>query len=360
MPCDLTVSSSTGTYGISIGLGGGQEAATAADVVVVDSNLRHLVPSAAGEPIEVVASEEVKTLAGVESLSLQLRARGVGRQSTMCAIGGGSIQDLATLTAALYMRGIQWTYVPTTLMAMADSCIGGKSAINAGGYKNLLGNFNPPSMIFVDPEVAVTLPEVDLMCGVAEAVKICYASGPEDFVEFVDAVDVGSHLDVSTLEALVTMALVAKKRIVEVDEFDTGERQLLNFGHTFGHALEAATGMALPHGLGVAIGMRAAVRHPRAGSTDLTTSSRRLLPAPLGACPLGRVGAARRGLGEVPGGIPVGQEAPARRLSGGATRGRWTLAAPVACRAPTRASPNASRLLARPWRRPDELRRAAV
>lgn len=281
MPCDLTVSSSTGTYSISIGMGGRQEAATAADVVVVDSSLRHLVPSAAGEPIEVVASEEVKTLAGVESLSLQLRARGVGRQSTMCAIGGGSIQDLATLTAALYMRGIRWTYVPTTLMAMADSCIGGKSAINAGGYKNLLGNFNPPSMVFVDPEVATTLPEVDLMCGVAEAVKICYASGPEDFGEFMDAVDVGSHLDVSTLEALVTMALVAKKRIIEVDEFDTGERQLLNFGHTFGHALEVATGMALPHGLGVAVGMRAAVRHPRAGSTDLTTSldaySQRLL-----------------------------------------------------------------------------------
>jgi 3-dehydroquinate synthase len=281
MPCDLTVSSSTGTYGISIGLGGGQEAATAADVVVVDANLRHLVPSAVGEPIEVVASEDVKTLAGVESLSLQLRARGVNRQSTMCAIGGGSIQDLATLTAALYMRGIRWTYVPTTLMAMADSCIGGKSAINAGGYKNLLGNFNPPSMIFVDPEVAATLPEVDLMCGVAEAVKICFVSGPEDFVRFVDAVDVGSYLDVSTIEALVTMALVAKKRIVEVDEFDIGERQLLNFGHTFGHALEAATGMALPHGLGVAIGMRAAVRHPMAGSTDLTESldtySQRLL-----------------------------------------------------------------------------------
>ena len=305
MPCDLTVHSSSGTYGISIGPGTSREAAAAADVVVVDSRLIDLVPQAAGVPIEVVASEEAKTLLGVETLALQLRDRGVDRRSTMCAIGGGSIQDVATLTAALYMRGIQWTYVPTTLMAMADSCIGGKSAINAGGYKNLLGNFNPPSMIFVDPELAMTLPEPDLMSGVAEAVKICYASGPEDFAAFIEAVDITGALDIQAIEAIVTRALVAKKRIVEMDEFDTGERQLLNFGHTFGHALEAASGMALPHGLGVALGMRAALRHPLAGSTDQTRELDQVLRRDPRARSIGRLGRADHRLGLLHPGIPV-------------------------------------------------------
>ena len=281
MPCELEVRSASGSYSISIGIGSSVGAVNSADVVVVDQSLQGRLPSGDSLPIAIAASESIKTLAGVEALALALRERGANRKSVLCAVGGGSIQDVATLTAALYMRGIPWTYVPTTLMAMADSCIGGKSAINAGGYKNLLGNFNPPSQIFVDPELAMTLGEADLMSGLAEAVKICYASGLEDFTAFVETVDVTRALDVTAVEDIATMALVAKRRIVEIDEFDTGERQLLNFGHTFGHALEVASDMGLPHGLGVAIGMRAALRHPLAGDTDETRAldlySRRLL-----------------------------------------------------------------------------------
>ena len=145
------VASSSGGYRISIGAGGTERAVADATIVVVDEALLGLVHFDGVAHLPIPATEATKTLLGVEALALQLRDQGVDRRSTMCAIGGGSIQDVATLTAALYMRGIQWTYVPTTLMAMADSCIGGKSAINAGGYKNLLGNFNPPSRIYWTP-----------------------------------------------------------------------------------------------------------------------------------------------------------------------------------------------------------------
>jgi 3-dehydroquinate synthase len=264
------VASSSGAYRISIGAGGLQRAVAEATIVVVDESLTHLLPPEGTAYLSIPATEATKTLAGVEQLALSMRRLGVDRSSRLCAIGGGSIQDVATLTSALYMRGIPWTYVPSTLLAMADSCIGGKSAINAGGYKNLLGSFYPPGHVHIDPALATTQPTAELIGGVAEAVKICFAAGPDDFVRFVDLVSASRELTADAIEDIATLALTSKKRIVEADEFDTAERQLLNFGHTFSHALEAASSMILSHGLGVALGMRAALALPFAGRTSLT------------------------------------------------------------------------------------------
>lgn len=261
MTSELTVASSSGEYTVRVARGSLADALHLVDAIVVDQALVHHIRQVQVPVIAVNADERLKTLGGVEQLAGRLRAAGLVRNSVLGAVGGGTVQDVSTLTSSLYMRGISWVYVPTTLLGMVDSCIGGKSAINAAGYKNLLGNFHPPSRIFVDPFLARSLSASDVVGGIAEAVKICYASSHVEFNDFVDSIPVQGDLSADLLERACWLSLSAKKRIIEVDEFDTGERQLLNFGHTFGHALESATAMALPHGLGVALGMRAAIRY---------------------------------------------------------------------------------------------------
>jgi 3-dehydroquinate synthetase len=149
--------------------------------------------------IYIDAVESSKTLSTVEDVIISLQKLGARSNSKVLAIGGGIIQDIMTLVASLYMRGIAWIYVPTTLLAMADSCVGGKSSINTKTVKNLIGNIFPPETIY------------------------------------------------------------AKKWFVEIDEFDNSERKQLNFGHTFGHALEVGSSYGIPHGLAVASGVKAAM-----------------------------------------------------------------------------------------------------
>jgi 3-dehydroquinate synthase len=151
------------------------------------------------------------------------------------------------------MRGVTWTYAPTTLMSMADSCIGGKSSLNVSGAKNLAGNIYPPASVVVDPEFIASLEAEDVAAGLGEAVKIAFCAGPDVFESYLRDFDDRAHW-----EPLITGVLSAKKWFVETDEFDHAERRLLNFGHTFGHALEAATGFSISHGVGVVVGMLAA------------------------------------------------------------------------------------------------------
>jgi 3-dehydroquinate synthase len=156
-------------------------------------------------------------------------------------------------------------------MAMADSCIGGKSSINAGGVKNLVGNFHPPVRILVDPDFIPTLPRRAIVSGLSEAVKICFARGRESFTTFLEfdaAITPGADDDTV---ALLGHVLRSKKWFVEIDELDRAERQLLNFGHSFGHAWEAACGFRVQHGVGIAAGMLAALRHPAAARNELTS-----------------------------------------------------------------------------------------
>jgi 3-dehydroquinate synthase len=158
------------------------------------------------------------------------------------------------------MRGLEWIYAPTTLMSMLDSCIGGKSSINLGKYKNLLGNIYPPKSVYIDKGFVATLSDVDIACGLAEGVKICFAASAADSSKFEEII--ANWRETSNddfLEEAIFLSLEKKRWFVEIDEFDKKERKLLNFGHSFGHALEAATDFAVPHGMGVFVGMHTAV-----------------------------------------------------------------------------------------------------
>lgn len=206
--------------------------------------------------IEVEGNEGTKTLSGAEQVLTNLASLGLKKNQTLIACGGGAVQDLATFVSSIYMRGVNWVYVPTTLMAMMDSCIGGKSSINVGPIKNLVGNFYPPTAILIDPNYIKTLSKAAIACGLLEAVKICYAKDPELAFEFSEKAKLWlNRLDDQSLLALTETSLLAKKWFIEIDEFDLKERKLLNFGHSFGHALESATNMSIPHGIAIGIGM---------------------------------------------------------------------------------------------------------
>ena len=214
--------------------------------------------------IAVPADEDRKNLGSVAEIIESMRDAGANRQSHMLAVGGGVVQDLATFAASVYMRGIDWTYCPTTLLGMVDSCVGGKSSINVGEYKNIVGNYYPPARILIDPVFCRTLPVTQRIAGLCEAAKICFASDDETFRNYLGLVAQGDlFADESRLARLVSLSLRAKKGFIEEDEFDHGIRLLLNFGHTFGHALEGASGFALSHGVAVGVGVLAAIDFSR-------------------------------------------------------------------------------------------------
>lgn len=221
--------------------------------------------------ITLEINENIKTLDGASTILMELARLGVVRGNILVAVGGGALQDLVTLTASIYMRGLDWIYVPTTLMSMLDSCIGGKSSINLGPYKNLLGNIYPPSNVFIDKGFLTTLNKIDIASGLAEGVKICFASSPLESEKFKELITSWrSTLKSEFLEQAIFLSLEKKQWFVEIDEFDKKERKLLNFGHSFGHALEAATAFLIPHGIGVFIGMHAAISY--VGKSAATSS----------------------------------------------------------------------------------------
>lgn len=233
------------------------------DLLLVDSFFRDRLPLPAGLPVLwIEATEEAKSLERTLSLFVALKDAGLGRSSQLTAIGGGVVQDIATFLASLFMRGIPWSYVPTTLLGMADSCLGGKSSINVGPYKNLIGNFHPPCRIEIHPALARTLPSVELAGGLAEAAKIAYCRGASSFAVYERLAEpvISGNWQEHQLAELLHTTLAVKQWFIEIDEFDQAERRLLNFGHTWGHALESATSFAISHGLAVAIGMLAAIR----------------------------------------------------------------------------------------------------
>jgi len=233
------------------------------DLLLVDSFFRDRLHLPAGLPVLwIKATEEAKALEQTLPLFVALKDAGLGRSSQLTAIGGGVVQDIATFLASLFMRGIPWSYVPTTFLGMADSCLGGKSSINVGPYKNLIGNFHPPLRIEILPAFARTLPAVELAGGLAEAAKIAYCRGASSFAFYEQLAKpvLNGNWQEQELAELLHATLAVKQWFIEIDEFDQAERRLLNFGHTWGHALESATAFAIPHGLAVAIGMLAAIR----------------------------------------------------------------------------------------------------
>lgn len=255
------IKSSAGNYSVSIRSGLFQEALREheLDVFLVDDWFASTLASSGFRTITVKAQEEMKSLDAIPGFITQLRRYGANRDSHLLAIGGGVIQDIAGFVASIYMRGIPWTYVPTTLLAMTDSCIGGKSSINVGPYKNLVGTFHPPSQVLLDPTLASTLSVEQRVSGLIEACKICYCRGAEFFREYL-ALQPSPSMPPEKIERVVQLSLTSKKWFIEVDEFDRAERLLLNFGHTFGHAIEGASHYRISHGVAVGVGVLCALR----------------------------------------------------------------------------------------------------
>jgi 3-dehydroquinate synthase len=266
------ISASTGSYAVRIEAGGfaSHLADRKKDVIIADRFFQNTLSGLEASSRAVLfyeASETIKSLDAAPELIERIRKSGANRQTQFVAIGGGVIQDLAAFAASIYMRGVDWIYVPTTILGMVDSCIGGKSSINVGPYKNLVGTFHPPLSVFVDPALATTLPLDQQASGIIEAAKICFCRGPESFQSYLDC-DAHPGMETSQLAILISHSLRAKKWFIEIDEFDQNERLLLNFGHTFGHAIEGASNYGIAHGIAVGLGILCALAFNRQSTED--------------------------------------------------------------------------------------------
>jgi 3-dehydroquinate synthase len=201
---------------------------------------------------EMGGSEDAKSLATIEELSRGFAQWGLLRRDLVLAVGGGVVGDTAGFAAAVYYRGVDVAQVPTTLLAMVDSAIGGKTGVNLPEGKNLVGAFHQPRAVFVNPTVLASLPDREYRCGLGEVAK--YALMGDDFASaHLDAL---VQRDPEALAGVIARCVEIKARVVAADELErTGVRAVLNYGHTLAHALETASGHALMHGEAVAIGL---------------------------------------------------------------------------------------------------------
>lgn len=194
--------------------------------------------------------ESSKSLETFSKLLQTMLNHGFSRKDCVVAVGGGVVGDLSGFTASAYMRGIEFYNIPTTLLSQIDSSIGGKTAINFGGVKNIVGAFYQPKKVLIDPELLKTLPQRQISNGLAEAIKMSLTSDKKLFDIFENA-NIEDNLD-----EIIIRSLNIKKSIVEQDEKESGIRKILNFGHTIGHGIESSIGMCeLYHGECVALGM---------------------------------------------------------------------------------------------------------
>lgn len=177
------------------------------------------------------------------------------RNATIISIGGGIIQDITGFVANIMYRGINWIFVPTTLLSACDSCIGGKTSLNYKKYKNLLGTFYPPDEIHICSHLFQTLSDKDFKSGLGEVVKFNIMDGYQGLQKIEENMEKLLEKDPEVINVFVKTSLNFKKKFIEQDEFDRGERVKLNFAHTFGHAIEVITQYEIPHGTAVAAGM---------------------------------------------------------------------------------------------------------
>lgn len=214
-------------------------------VVLVDKRVKELYGISHHKLIEVEAIEENKNIDTVLRVCEQLLQYEFDRGQTLIVIGGGIVQDIGAYTAKTFKRGIDWVYVPTTLLSQCDSCIGGKTALNFKNYKNQLALFSAPKKVVIDVAFLKTLSERDMVSGYGEIVKL-FITGGSYYIYNFDEFDV---------ETAIYHSLSIKKAIVEVDEFEIRERKSLNYGHSFGHAIESVVNYEIPHGEAVLLGI---------------------------------------------------------------------------------------------------------
>lgn len=230
------------------------------DVIIMDNKITQFHPYvAACIPddnllIKIDADERHKSYEGLMPVIKKLIEGGFRKNHRLIGIGGGITQDITAFAASIMYRGVDWFFFPTTLLAQGDSCIGSKTSINFGEYKNQVGGFYPPNRIYIDPNFLQTLSRTDIQSGLGEMSHYFVISGEHGFKEFKQEY-AAALTDKMVLRRMIARSLEIKKRYIEIDEFDRNERQIFNYGHSFGHAIETLTDYAVPHGIAVSYGM---------------------------------------------------------------------------------------------------------
>ena len=230
------------------------------DFIIIDNKVKSLYPDWFEDIlvnynyIGIDAAESQKSYQEVEPVINTLIERGFRKNHRLIAIGGGITQDVTAFIASILYRGVQWYFFPTTLLAQGDSCIGSKTSINFGKFKNQVGGFYPPNKIYVDPKFLNTLPFKELQSGLGEMAHYFVVAGEEDFDRYKR--DYAQALvDKNVLRGVIARSLEIKKSYIEIDEYDKNERQVFNYGHSFGHAIESLTNYGIPHGIAISVGM---------------------------------------------------------------------------------------------------------
>ena len=244
-------------------------------MTVADGNTAFMAEAMGlADPVVIPAGEKSKTFASAARLCGEAARRGLDRKSVVVALGGGVTGDLAGFAAAIYMRGIRVVQIPTSLLAMVDSSVGGKTAVDIAEGKNLVGAFHQPSAVLIAPEFLRTLPMRERIGALAEVVKYGFALDEAffDFLEAHAAELIAPEIDPELFGYVIRRSCEIKAKIVVSDEKESGIRKYLNYGHTYGHAVELLSEFRLSHGEAVAVGMRLAaklaVRTGRLAQTD--------------------------------------------------------------------------------------------
>lgn len=223
-------------------------------MAVTDSNIAAIYPPLTKGAFVIPAGEKNKNPDVLFSIVGEMQKRKLMRGDCIAAIGGGVVGDITGFAAAIYMRGIKWINIPTTLLAMVDSGIGGKTAVNFGEVKNIVGAFHEPTDIVINTSFLNTLPEREWLCGIGELVKTCLLS-PQAYETLRENLDGLRAHDTACVNKLVRTCVDIKSAVVKADLKETGLRKILNVGHTVGHALESLDGFKLSHGEYVIKGM---------------------------------------------------------------------------------------------------------
>ncbi len=224
-------------------------------VIITDVNVKRFYQNSfpSHPVITIQTGEKIKDLDTVRNIYGKLVEFGVDRSTFIVGIGGGIVCDITGFVASTFLRGIKFGFVSTTLLSQVDASVGGKNGVNFKGYKNMVGVFNQPEFVICDLNLLNTLPEKEILCGLAEIVKHA-AIGDADLFQYLEEnYQKALALDAPVIERLVYDSVVIKSAIVNKDEKEKGERRKLNFGHTFGHAIEKTTGVR--HGEAVSAGM---------------------------------------------------------------------------------------------------------
>jgi 3-dehydroquinate synthase len=238
---------------------------TSDDRIIVDANVARLHDGRIGAALAlcdhriIEPNENEKSYTAIGGTIDWLIRSGFKRSGRVVAIGGGIIQDISAFAASILYRGVDWIFVPTNLLSQCDSCIGSKTSVNYGPFKNQLGGFHPARKVFIDKAFLTTLGEQEIRSGLGEMLHYFLINGRESF-EMMQASFDRALIDFAVVQKLIGESLSIKKRMIEIDEFDQGPRNIFNYGHSFGHALESYTSYDIPHGIAISYGMDMANR----------------------------------------------------------------------------------------------------